>query len=164
MPFSRVILKMNQYELNLQMGMCVSNFIRTCSGTQNLLKWLYSPMWTFASLMDFSQSSPIDLTVPRPLLRFPNCWPFLGWGPRPHAQPPTWRTRSPYLYPLETGWPSYNTPRHRVPILVAFYDMHGLQRDYSFPQSPHGDSKYVCKIVSRPVGKVSCKVNEIYIL
>jgi hypothetical protein len=22
-----------------------------------LLRWLYSPMWTFASLMDFSQSS-----------------------------------------------------------------------------------------------------------
>jgi hypothetical protein len=26
---------------------------------------------------------------------------------------PTWRTRSPYLYPPGTGWPSY-TPRHRV--------------------------------------------------
>jgi hypothetical protein len=24
-----------------------------------------------------------------------------------------------------------------VPILVAFYDMHGLQWDYSFPRSPH---------------------------
>jgi hypothetical protein len=31
------------------------------------------------------------------------------------------------------------TPRHRVPILVTFYDMYGLQWDYSFPQSPHGD-------------------------
>jgi hypothetical protein len=28
--------------------------------------------------------------------------------------PPTWRARSPYLYPPETGWPSYN-PRHWVP-------------------------------------------------
>jgi hypothetical protein len=27
--------------------------------------------------------------------------------------PPTWRTRSPYLYPTATGWPSY-TPRHSV--------------------------------------------------
>jgi len=53
-------------------------------------------------------------------------------------QPPTWRTRSPYLYPLETGWPSY-TPKYRVPISVAFYDMHGLQWDYSFPRSPHGE-------------------------
>jgi hypothetical protein len=32
--------------------------------------------------------------------------------------------------PLETGWPSC-TPRHWVPILVAFYDMHGLQWDCS---------------------------------
>ena len=29
-----------------------------------------------------------------------------------------------------TGWPSY-TPRHWVPILVTFYDMHGLDWDYS---------------------------------
>jgi hypothetical protein len=36
-----------------------------------LLRWLYSPKRTFASLVDFSQSSPIDLTVPRPHLRFP---------------------------------------------------------------------------------------------
>jgi hypothetical protein len=47
----------------------------------------------------------------------------------PVLQPPTWRTRSPYLYPLETGWLSYNTPRHRVPILVASYDTHGLRWD-----------------------------------
>jgi hypothetical protein len=30
--------------------------------------------------------------------------------------PPTWRARSPYLYPPGTGWPSY-TPRHWVPFL-----------------------------------------------
>jgi hypothetical protein len=96
-------------------------------------------MRTFASLMDFSQSSlTIDLTDPRSHFRFPNCWLFPRWGHQPHAQPPTWRTRSPYLYPLETGWPNY-TPRHRVPILVAFNDMHGLQWDYSFPRSPHGE-------------------------
>jgi hypothetical protein len=29
--------------------------------------------------------------------------------------PPTWRARSPYLYPLGTGWPSY-TPRHWVSL------------------------------------------------
>jgi hypothetical protein len=63
-------------------------------------------VWTFASVFFF---------------RFPNCW-LPGWGRQPHAQPPTWRTRSPYLYPLETGWSSYN-PRHRIPILVAFYDL-----------------------------------------
>jgi hypothetical protein len=95
-------------------------------------------MRTFAPLMDFSQSSLYsDLTVPGPHLRFPNCWLFLGLGRQSHDQPPTWRTRSPYLCPLETRWPSY-TPRQRVPNLVAFYDMHGLQWDYSFPRSPHG--------------------------
>jgi hypothetical protein len=31
------------------------------------------------------------------------------------ATPPTWRARSPYLYPPRTRWPSYN-PRHWVPF------------------------------------------------
>jgi hypothetical protein len=30
--------------------------------------------------------------------------------------PPTWRLRSPYLYPPGTGWPGY-TSRHWVPFL-----------------------------------------------
>jgi hypothetical protein len=30
-------------------------------------------------------------------------------------EPPTWRTRFPYLYPPGTGWPSY-TPGHWVPF------------------------------------------------
>jgi hypothetical protein len=46
---------------------------------------------------------------------------FTRRGYWPCAQPPTWRIRPPYLYPPETGWPSY-TPRHWVPILVASYD------------------------------------------
>jgi hypothetical protein len=33
----------------------------------------------------------------------------------------------------------FNPQPGGVPILVAFYDMHGLQWDYSFPRSPHGD-------------------------
>ena len=37
------------------------------------------------------------------------------------------------------GWPSY-TPRYWVPILVAFYVLHGLQWGCSLPQSPHRDS------------------------
>jgi hypothetical protein len=45
-------------------------------------------MRTFASLMDLSQSFlTIDLTVPKPHLRFPNCWLFPEWGCQPHAQP-----------------------------------------------------------------------------
>jgi hypothetical protein len=67
-----------------------------------------------------------------PLSFFLNNNRFTGWifGPAPNPLPPTWRTRSPYLWPPETGWPSC-TPRHWVPILVAFYGMHGLQWDYS---------------------------------
>jgi hypothetical protein len=34
-----------------------------------------------------------------------------------------------------------------VPILVVFYDMHGLHWDYSFPRSPHGDSKRYSSIL-----------------
>jgi hypothetical protein len=57
---------------------------------------------------------------------------FVGWGCQPHAKPLTWRTRPPYLWPAETVCPSY-TPRHWVPILVAFYDTHELRWDYSYP-------------------------------
>jgi hypothetical protein len=109
-------------------------------------------------------------SVPRSHLRSLNCWLFLGWGRQPHVKPPTWRTRSLYLYPLETGWPSY-TPIHRVPIFVAFYDMHGLQWDYSFPRSPHGEiliciqGKYVLKYgtssASCPVPDPSTKVSKL---
>jgi hypothetical protein len=34
--------------------------------------------------------------------------------------------------------PTY-TFRHRVPLLIALYDLHGLQWYYYFPRSPHGD-------------------------
>jgi hypothetical protein len=44
------------------------------------------------------------------------------------------------------GWSSY-TPRQRVPILVAFYDLQGLQSDYSFPRSPNGDSRTFIPII-----------------
>jgi hypothetical protein len=64
------------------------------------------------------------------------CWGFVtitflrSWivSPAPNPQP-----GGPGLCiydPPETEWPSY-TPRHWVPILVAFYDMHGLQWDCS---------------------------------
>jgi hypothetical protein len=57
------------------------------------------------------------------------CWPspaqsFLGSRPARlmtifyclrFETPPTWRARSPYLYPPVTGWPSY-TPRHWAPF------------------------------------------------
>jgi hypothetical protein len=33
----------------------------------------------------------------------------------------------------------FNPQPGGVPILVAFYDMHGLQWNYSSPLSPHGE-------------------------
>jgi hypothetical protein len=61
------------------------------------------------------------------------CWGFVtitflrGWivSPAPNPQP-----GGPGLSIYDPRRPSY-TPRHWVPILVAFYDMHGLQWDYS---------------------------------
>jgi hypothetical protein len=53
---------------------------------------------------------------------------FTGWGRNPHAQPPSPRTRPLYLYPPEAGW---------LPILVAYYDTHALQWDYSYFPGHH---------------------------
>jgi len=36
------------------------------------------------------------------------------------------------------GWPSL-TAMYRPSNLVAFYNLHGLQWDFSFPRSPHGE-------------------------
>jgi hypothetical protein len=46
--------------------------------------------------------------------------------------PPTWRARSPYLYPPGTGWPRY-TPGHWVPFPSPLTTL----RRYSIPP-PHG--------------------------
>jgi hypothetical protein len=73
----------------------------------------YSPLWALA------------------FLGFPDNRIFRGWGCQPHTHPPIWWTKPPYLWRLETGWPTY-TPRHWVPILVAFYDTHELCWDYSY--------------------------------
>jgi hypothetical protein len=45
--------------------------------------------------------------------------------------PPTWRARSPYLYPPGRGWPSY-TPRHWVPFSPPLR-LAGLRWRYSNP-------------------------------
>jgi len=41
------------------------------------------------------------------------------------------------------------TPRHRVPIFFAFYDLHGLQWDNYFRRSPHGESLQSCRSFMR---------------
>jgi hypothetical protein len=57
--------------------------------------------------------------------------------------PPTWRARSPYLYPPGTGWASY-THRHWIPVFVPSYDSQGygggirprLQAGYQYQPQP----------------------------
>jgi hypothetical protein len=74
-------------------------------------------------------------------LGFPDNRIFTGQCCQPDAQPPTWRTRPPYLWPPEIGWPSYS-PRHWVPILVAFYDTE-LVGTILILRSPHGESLHI---------------------
>jgi hypothetical protein len=71
----------------------------TCSLTRG---WavVYNCCWS-SPAQAFSGQSPAGLMTTFYCLRF--------------EIPPTWRTRSPYLYPSETGWPGY-TPRHWVPF------------------------------------------------
>ena len=81
---------------------------------------------------------PPSLTVLWSQFRFHNSYMFLRWqavGLSPDPRPPTPRA----------GWPSY-TPRHRVPILVACYNLHGLQWESSLPWSPHGESYFNTRV------------------
>jgi hypothetical protein len=82
---------------------------------------------------------PFYLTVPRPHFRFPNNQFFTVTACRPT---PNLEGQSAEFITPGAGWPSY-TPGHWVPILVAFYDLHGQQWDYSFPWSPHGESRKI---------------------
>jgi hypothetical protein len=61
---------------------------------------VYSCCW-FSPAQSLLGLSPVGLVTIFYCLRF--------------ETPATWRTRSPYLYPPGTGWPSY-TPTHWVPI------------------------------------------------
>jgi hypothetical protein len=92
-----------------------------------LLPWYYSPRWALTSFTMHPHSIFL-----RFILRFRDNNSCLVCSCQPHAQHPTWRTRPLYyLYPPEPGWPSY-TSKHQVPILVASYNTHGLQWDYSY--------------------------------
>jgi hypothetical protein len=61
---------------------------------------LYNCCWP-SPAQSFSDPSPARLTTMFYCLRF--------------ETPPTWKTRSPYLYPPGAGWPSYTT-RHWIPF------------------------------------------------
>jgi hypothetical protein len=74
---------------------------------------------------------PLSLTVLWSQFMFQNSYLFLRWQVVSLACHPT----------PKTGWPSY-TPRHRVLVLIACYNLHGLQWDCSLPRSPHGESYF----------------------
>ena len=91
--------------------------------TPNLYIFFFIGTTTFASIMDLLQASDL-----RSHYWFPNS--FIRGGvvnplPNPQLGGPC-----PIFITPGTVWPSY-THRHWVSILVAFYDMHGLQWDYS---------------------------------
>jgi hypothetical protein len=44
-----------------------------------------------------------------------------------------------FFYRDRVASPVLQPPTWGSTILIAFYDMHGLQWDYSFPRSPHGE-------------------------
>jgi hypothetical protein len=94
--------------------------VAPCSLVDHHHLWHDSPLWAITFLLWISWLQA------------------LYWvGCHPRAQPPPWMTRPPYLWPPETGCPSY-TPGHWVPILVVFYDTHELRWDYSYPPVTHG--------------------------
>jgi hypothetical protein len=72
--------------------------------TPSLTRGWFCRLWLLlvSPAQSFSGSSPAELMTTFYCLRF--------------ETPPTWRARSPYLYPPGTGWPGY-TPRHWVPFL-----------------------------------------------
>ena len=101
----------------------------------------YSPIWAFTSIMNLLQT--LDLSHVSVFLTGSF---FTGWGCQPRAQPPTWRTRYHIYNPWD--WVAQLYPRHWVPILVAFNDMHGLQWVYN---------GYLCICVCRYI------INVLYI-
>jgi hypothetical protein len=80
--------------------------LNTCGHSSYVTSWrkdgsvIYNCFW-FSPAQSFSGPSPAGLITTFYCLRF--------------ETPPTWRARSPYLYPPTTGWPNY-TPRHWVPF------------------------------------------------
>jgi hypothetical protein len=56
--------------------------------------------------------------------------------------PPTWRARSPYLYPPGTGWPNY-TPRELGSLFVASYGGGILTRLHTGQLSQHTVLRHV---------------------
>jgi hypothetical protein len=99
------------------------------------LSWCQAPVWalwrhfycchTVARLLILGAVSDERMGLPFTIAAGPrqhnhswsrvlqDSWPYFTVS---DSRPPTWRVRSPYLYPPGTWWPSY-TPRHWVTFL-----------------------------------------------
>jgi hypothetical protein len=117
---------------------CNVAFINICLYTIPHSNLLSSSLISYP--FPLSWSIPLSLTVPKPQIGFLTA--CLGWQVA-FAQPPNLEGQSTVFITAGAGWPNYAL-RHRVPILVAFYDLHGLQWDYSFLWSPHGELLKLC--------------------
>ena len=62
-------------------------------------------------------------------------WQVFGLLPNPQPRGPVYHIYNPQ------GRVAQLYPRQRVTISVTFHNLHGLQWDYSFPKSPHRDSR-----------------------
>jgi hypothetical protein len=132
----------------------------------SILKWLYSPMWTFASLMDFSQSSQLIWLFQGHILSFLTVDFFRGGvsAPRPTPNlegqvsiiisPGDWVAQ---LYPqassthfsrlLQHAWATvglffspFTTWGHYFPLLMDFLLMYAC-----FPPNLHSFNNSLCK-------------------
>jgi hypothetical protein len=95
-------------------------FMQTKSGKNLLVSWTgFQPFSLCNNLYNINNisSSLAWLPVNGHIYPWISWQVFTGWCCQHHAQPPTWRTRPPYVWPPETGWPSC-TPRHWVTILA----------------------------------------------
>jgi hypothetical protein len=87
-------------QYSFQLNLCGYSPYVTFSLTIGWVSIVYNCCW-FSPAQSFSGPSPVGLMTIFYCLMFDT--------------PPTWRARSPYLYPPGTGWPSF-IPRHWVPF------------------------------------------------
>jgi hypothetical protein len=80
--------------------------LNTCGYSLYVTSSLTKGYMSFTITAGPCQRSHSWIQVPR------DSWPYFTVSDS--RLPPTWRARSPYLYPPDTGWPSY-TPKHWAP-------------------------------------------------
>jgi hypothetical protein len=107
-------------------------FVSSSSLLQNTCFWAIAFLRKFCQTCLFHRE--FDHTV-FTSLDFAKVMFFTEQGHQPCVQPPTWKTRSPYLCLPVTGLPSY-TPRHRFSFCHLLW-LAGLWWRYSSPP-PHG--------------------------